>query len=196
MRRRLLWFVFGVLAASAVTAQLVITSFNQNGELTWTNSVSNATYRVEWANSATGAWNKFDVLTNLRLLSATNNTVAVKVPTFYRVIWRDAPAHAGKWNYTEFNTNGNVTQTGQFTLSADTNPITGTWNFSGGSGVVRGIITNAFLGLDLFPGVVDSRYVLWGRQMGNTYTGQWTIGNFAGQYFSGPFSAEKDSIDP
>ena len=81
----LLLFV-GVLAVTALAGELVITSFSPNGELTWTNSVSNATYRVEWAGCATGPWTNFDALTKLTLLSATNNSVTVKVPMFYRVV--------------------------------------------------------------------------------------------------------------
>ena len=67
-------FLFGLASVVVVTlsaAQVVITSFTANGELTWTNSLSNATYRVEWAGSATGPWTNFDALTNLTLLSAT-----------------------------------------------------------------------------------------------------------------------------
>jgi hypothetical protein len=54
-----------VLAVAAVAAELVITSFDHTGNLTWTNIFSNAAYRVEWASSVTGPWNKFDALTNL-----------------------------------------------------------------------------------------------------------------------------------
>src|SRR6266496_5627897 len=90
---KFLWLLLfvGVLALTTVAAELVITSFNQYGELTWTNTTEiiptypnpeagKASYRVEWASSASGPWNKFDSLTNLTLLSATTNSVTVKVP--------------------------------------------------------------------------------------------------------------------
>src|SRR5437867_6616879 len=124
-------FILGVpLAITGLAAELVISAFNGNGELTWTNSVSsNATYRVEWAGSATGPWNKFDALANLTLLSATSNVVTVKVPTFYRVVWVDAPPQAGIWNYSGFDPNGSLIVTGRLTISASTNPVTGSWSF-------------------------------------------------------------------
>ena len=166
MKRGLLVFLLAVPVVSVVTAQLVITSFNNSGDFTWTNSVSNATYRVEWAGSAAGPWQKFDALTNLTLLSATSNAVTVKVPTFYRVIWLDAPAHAGTWNYSGFASNGGLVVTGLFSLSVETNPIRGTWDFKSvdgtqmpgghptGRGLIREYITQAsFVVLDLYPGL-------------------------------------------
>src|SRR5213594_934791 len=94
--KKWLLLLIGFLIVPALVAELIISSFNQNGELTWTNSAAtNATYRVEWASSATGPWSSFDSLTNLTLLSATSNVVTVKVPMFYRVVWLDAPTATG-----------------------------------------------------------------------------------------------------
>jgi len=129
------------------------------------------------------------------LLSATSNAVTVKVPTFYRVIWLDAPAHAGTRNYSEFDRNDSLVATGRFSLSAETDPITGTWHFTTGSGVIRGFITNSYVVLDLRPDVTDGQYRLSGRLMENTYTGIWVIQTIVGPY-SGNFKADRKGIVP
>jgi len=94
--------------AVVACAQMVITSLEKNGNLTWTNSVSNATYRVEWASSVTGPWQKFDALTNLSLLSATSPAVTVKVPMLYRVVWLDPPMPVGVWDYWGYDYHGGI----------------------------------------------------------------------------------------
>jgi hypothetical protein len=88
-----LGIVVGVagLLTPAWAAELAITSLTSDGSLTWTNSVSNATYRVEWAGTATGPWQRFDALTNLSSIAATNVVVTVQVPMYYRFAWLDAP---------------------------------------------------------------------------------------------------------
>src|SRR6266508_627050 len=131
MKKKALLALIGAFVGLVLADAAVITSLNRNGELTWTNSVSNATYRVEWASSAEGPWNKFDVLTNLTLLSATSNVVTVKVPMFYRVAWLDAAAHAGTYNYSGYDAQGSLVVTGRLVLSAETNPLTGLWVFLG-----------------------------------------------------------------
>src|SRR5713226_1977449 len=100
MKMKLFVVLTILLFVAAALAQFGITSFNSSGKLTWTNSVSNATYRVQWASSPTGSWHSFDALTNLNSILATNNRVTIQVPaadtpTFYRVVWSDAPPYAG-----------------------------------------------------------------------------------------------------
>jgi hypothetical protein len=65
-----------------------IVSFHSNGELTWSNRVTNAQYRVEWAGSITGPW-----LTNdpQFTVSSTSLVTTIQVPMHYRVVWLDAP---------------------------------------------------------------------------------------------------------
>src|SRR5690349_25147020 len=94
MKRILLLGAVGFLAMAAAVAQLRITSFNSNGELTWINFASRGTYHVEWANSLTGHWNAFDVQTNLNSIWVMTNRVTVQVPllcspAFYRVVWEE-----------------------------------------------------------------------------------------------------------
>lgn len=76
----------GVVASGTVMADPVITSFQGNGELTWTNAVNtNAAYRIEWAPSLTGNWSR--TFQNPGLMEAHTNTMfAADVPMFYRVV--------------------------------------------------------------------------------------------------------------
>jgi len=193
MRR--LWFLslLFLLAVTAIAAELVISSFNQNGELTWTNSFSsNATYRVEWAGSADGPWNKFDALTNLSLLPATNSTVTVKVPTFYRVVWLDPPPPEpqGTWDYGAYDFQGVLGVTGRLSFAFETNQfanITGTRNLQltgnsstngyflmqVGTGAVRGELAGYDFFLNLDPRTSDDYLILRGRMIGTFLSGIW-----------------------
>lgn len=84
-----IWIIAGI-AGLTTTASMgqgpVITSFQRNGQLVWTNALnSNALYRVEWAAQAGGPWYRtFDNIGSLDGHSATGFTVAV--PMFYRVV--------------------------------------------------------------------------------------------------------------
>jgi len=213
MKRTIVFASYGLLAVSALSAELVITSFPGNGELTWTNSASsNATYRVEWASSATGPWNKFDALTNLTLISASSNLVRVKVPMFYRVVWLDAPVATGTWNYSGYDDLGSQVVTGKLYLSAQTNTIYGRWDLQQagdlpgeigpqvGQGQLEGWLNGTELTLHLNPGWVDNNVHLMGVLAGTNYSGRWVFSGFPGELAHGTFRAEKqptnDAITP
>jgi len=209
MRRRIVVGALGgFLVATAIAAELVITTFNSTGDLTWTNSfATNATYRVEWAGSATGPWQKFDTLTNLTLLSATSNVVTVKVPTFYRVIWLDAPPYAGDWSFFGSNMQGSLLVTGRFSLSAANFPITGTWSSKrpagstsifprDGSGWVDGAFQSNKLSINLYYEPDQGDHLRFeGIISANTCTGIWFHGGIALNPI-GPFVAEKQGVAP
>jgi hypothetical protein len=114
--------IFGCLALACVTAplraQLIINSLAQNGQLTLTNAVPSAHYRVEWAGSASGPWQRFDLLTNLSSITATGESVSVQVPMFYRVVWPDAPPYAGTYDAQEYDLNGGILVTGRVSTTA------------------------------------------------------------------------------
>jgi len=64
----------------------VITSFHANGELTWTSSVADAAYRIEWAPSLSGGswtstWDGLDWIG-----PSTATVFKADVPMFYRVV--------------------------------------------------------------------------------------------------------------
>jgi formylglycine-generating enzyme required for sulfatase activity len=85
-KRTILAYAAGcVFLAGHVLGQApVITSFQGNGILTWTNSVTNAAYRIEWTSSLGDEWRQsWQSLAYVE--SLTNQAFAVKVPMFYRV---------------------------------------------------------------------------------------------------------------
>jgi formylglycine-generating enzyme len=85
-----LWLILGVIGlyATSSSAQTpVITSFSDNGRLSWTSSVnSNAIYRIEWASSLTGPWHKFTYQPMNTIDAHTSTSFQVDVPMFYRVV--------------------------------------------------------------------------------------------------------------
>ena len=191
----------GLISTAAWAGDLVITSFPGNGTLTWTNSVSNATYRVEWAGSVTGPWQSFDALTKLTSISATSSVVTVQVPMFYRVVWTDAPEPAGEYLYQGYDSFGALVVTGRLSLATLTNSIIGVWSFISASDPPRtSHITGSgpvqFAGLsgydllvDLSPGA-DDYFYLRGKLTGNTYSGEWEWDGFA-SFETGTLVAEK-----
>ena len=62
-----------------------ITSFSRNGEIGWTNSVSNGFCTLEWASSLTGEW--YSSWADLSDMPVTNEMMTTNVPMFYRVMW-------------------------------------------------------------------------------------------------------------
>jgi hypothetical protein len=76
-------FLTPVLAKAQ--GEITITSFDRNGVLSWTNSVSSInTFTVEWAPSAGGPWT--NDWSSLRNIINTQSLYSVAVPMFYRVI--------------------------------------------------------------------------------------------------------------
>lgn len=206
-------------AAVAACAQLAITSFEKSGDLTWTNSVSNATYRVEWASSVTGPWQRFDGLTNLSLLSATSLAVTVKVPMFYRVVWLGALSPLGVWDYRGYDSLGGLLVTGELTLvqgRPGTNYVEGYWDlkYAGepresppyldygvqfGAGRLLGQYGYAgrgdlCLGIDLNPGMFDNNVFLYGSLFGDLYVGGWSYSTYGGEVERGTFSATRRAV--
>ena len=72
-----------VLAHAAALAQPIITSFQGNGQLTWTNLPGTNGFGVQWAPAVTGPWSQ--TWTSLDSLICTGSETTVTVPMFYRV---------------------------------------------------------------------------------------------------------------
>jgi hypothetical protein len=89
-RTAVISFALCCIVEGSQAQDLEITSFDHNGNLTWTNSVSNATYRIEWSPSLKDGWN-----TNspFEAISGTGFVMSAKVPMFYRVMVVD-PNHS------------------------------------------------------------------------------------------------------
>jgi len=211
MKKPLCGLAVALLVTSAVVPQVVIESLDRNGNLTWTNSVSNATYRVEWTSSPTGVWQDFNALTNLLSLHATSTVVTVQVPMLYRVVWTDAPPPdpAGQWRYSAYDLAGNTLYaTGRISLwwtnvAWMTNKtIWGNWEFENvgkvpvavhpfGHGQLGawGYTGGDFLTLMTADAFDDNLY-LYGSLSGNTYRGDWEWIGW-GVLGRGKFAAEK-----
>jgi len=88
--KTLIRIVLGLVVAGTCYAEdLQIVSLHSNGELTWSNRVTNAQYRVEWAGSLTGPWFTNDPQFSI---SSTSLVTTIQVPMHYRVVWLDAPS--------------------------------------------------------------------------------------------------------
>ncbi len=204
MKRNLSLLLAAVVSAASASAQVVITSLNQNGQLTWTNAVTNATYRVEWASSAAGPWTNFNALTKLDSIWSTNNRVTVQVPMLYRVVWVDAPAYFGLYDYQGYNLAGDLVVTGRLSLTGQvgSSSVSGTrdlylvgspTNEVGtqlGFGRVSGNhdAADSSLWIDLNSQVIDDNVFLSGTLIGNTFLGMWMWDYFGG-FAEGTFRA-------
>jgi hypothetical protein len=180
----------GTLVSAASAADLVIQSLDRNGQLTWTNSVSNATYRVEWAGSLSGPWRDFRELTNLSSFAASNTSVTVTVPMFYRVVWTDAPAPqpAGTWLFNGYDSFGSLAVTGRLSQAVSafaTNTFQGDWAFGSikdgtngpalcWSGGAAASLWRFELSVSLDGcGLAEGAYWLEGTLLGDVYSGTW-----------------------
>lgn len=95
MKRLMIMIVTLVMATTWGRAQTsVITSFQGNGALTWTNSMTNVAYQIEWASSVTGAWSRSWQTLNY-VESHSNLAMTASVPMFYRVVMVTNPPPAG-----------------------------------------------------------------------------------------------------
>jgi hypothetical protein len=138
MKRSVLTLLAGLAAADPTAAQIAITSLNPNGLLTWTNFVTKAVYRAEWAPAAVGPWQPFPGLTNLSSVAATGTTVTVQVPLygpaqFFRVVWTNAPFYAGLYDVQQYDANDVLQATFWLSLAGEpgSNDFVGTWTLYG-----------------------------------------------------------------
>jgi formylglycine-generating enzyme len=95
------WLVAGIGAWVGLSASLslgqdvVISSIQGSGRLSWTNAVNtNGLCRVEWGSSVTGPWHRtFQAIQSIDTL--TNTAFTVTVPIFYRVAMATNPPPDG-----------------------------------------------------------------------------------------------------
>jgi hypothetical protein len=110
-----------LMAFTSFAQNPVITSFQGNGVITWTNNVTNAIYRIEWASTPTGTWyNAWDILRNITV--TTNTSMSAPVPMFYRVTMISEAEHLTIFaNPTTLTYNGDQTV---LTVTGGTPPYT------------------------------------------------------------------------
>ena len=206
MKTKLCLSVLAFITASTLSGDLIIESLDQQGHLTWTNTVESSgyRYRVEWASSANGPWRDFSVLTNLAGLATTNRSVTVDVPMLYRVVWLDAPAPLGEYLYSGFDAMGNLVVTGRLALtSIAESRLQGAWRLSRaccptyplgpqeGGGKIGGIFSDStqVISLNLNPESVDNNIRLRGTATATNITGFWFYEGFGRQQEGGDFEA-------
>jgi len=211
MKQFLTLLVCGGVVYSCSAAELYIDSLSRNGLLTWTNSVSNATYRVEWAGSLNGPWMQFDALTNLDSIAASNTTVTVTVPMFYRVVWTDPPIPqpVGDWLFNGYDFLGNLVVTGLVSIPTGYQTNLASWSFgpvnatnilyfiSCSSGIGNVSLFQFSLNLDLLgPGCgAEGAFSLSGTLLGDEYSGIWAEEGFISLGI-GPFVARRRPPNP
>jgi hypothetical protein len=180
------------LAAVASRPSLAITGFQRDGALSWTNSVSNAVYRIHSAPLLSGPWG---ALTNLGFIQASNPQVTVKLPPtgtqqmeFFYVAWVDPPPAQpiGVWEYRGFDPDGGLAVTGLISITA-TNPMTGTCSFQAAGAdphprhpVGSAIVTNAMVPgsnqvqIPLPTGFLADNFRLTGQMALDEFWGSWS----------------------
>lgn len=88
--------------------------------------------------------------------------------------------HLGMFDYSAYDTVGNLATTGLLTLSRTDSQVTGSWQFNDGqSGNLIGTMVGDSIGLDLNPGYVDNNLILRGKLSGKTYAGEWVKYGYA-----------------
>ena len=117
-----------LLHAPSASAELDIVSLTTNGVMTWTNTYTNANYRIESAPTLAGPWvavTNVSVVQNSNQLSAQLQTPFSSPISLYRVVWTDAPPAQplGSWVYHGFDPGGALVVTGLVSITAS-NP----WN--------------------------------------------------------------------
>lgn len=126
----------------------VITGFQANGLLSWTNTHSNGEFSVQWASSAEGPW-RWNWM-GLLHIPATGTTVAASVPMLYRIMWNaDAACDIS-------------TTPSETTLSSDGDMVVIT--VTGGSGSYTWSVTDVAIG-DIVPPATGNA-VLYKRYQG------------------------------
>jgi len=222
MRKLLGVLIGGLTIIIAARAQMALTSLGRSGQLTWTNSVSNVTYRVEWSGSLAGPWQRFDAQTNLSSLFATGTTVTVQVPlsnspAFYRAVWSDAPFFAGLYEFREYDLQDTLIATGRLWLAhqpeafsirgtldlhlaeAATNsfPPDSLYGPQFGVGEVAGTFdTSQNISLGLPLNWWDNDVNFSGALVGNTYLGHWSWNGISSTPMAeGTFIADRQHAD-
>lgn len=118
-----------LIAASVAASDLLIDSIDRNGNLTWTNTVSNAVYQVQWASAVTGPWTNFQALASLDTISPTGSVTTVAVPVFFRVAAAQPEPTVrpdGVYRYTAFDTNGSLLVVGWWEINSSPPAASGT----------------------------------------------------------------------
>ena len=78
-----------MLTLSLHAEELRITSLDDNGLLTWSNRLTNASYQVEWTSSLTEPWQTNPPST---VVTTTNVVMPLTTSMYFRIVWLDPPS--------------------------------------------------------------------------------------------------------
>lgn len=224
MRPKFFAVVVTVIGGGMAVAQLRVTSFSPNGDLTWTNSVTNAVYRLQWATNPSGPWNPFTTPTNLNSIQAHSNRVTVNVPIaggadpqFLRPGWADPAPATGLYDLREYDQNGILLVTGSLWLAGESGSaivsgtrtlvqVSGPPGYPGpqlgpcdGADHIGGALNAPYaeFNVALTPDYNDNNVYLYGFLVGNTFQGdwEWNTGG-ASPIHNGWFTATRAHCDP
>lgn len=196
--------VLGLLCSFSLSVfaqtNIVITSFQSNGLLAWTNQLGSGRLRVEWASAPTGIWcSSWGSLANR---NATSEATRVHVPMFYRVACQDIPNVLQKEQAleigtgTEFSYSGLLSNTpcrkGSVSVIADNSVLTdsdGSGALTGdGSGTINymtGVVEVYFTLAPSDGNPITTTYATWSEGMELSSTEAIAVGDNATVTFTG-----------
>lgn len=186
--KSILIFLHLLFFTTVTYGELGIAPLQSDGLLRWTNSVSNAVYRIDSAPTYGGIYSP---IAN-GSIQASNTHVSVQLQdfgsqplAFYRVVWTDAPPAqpVGDWEYNGFSAEGVLVVTGLVSITS-LEPISGTVVFQNaapnlhpvGSGAfTNGIILGSnMLQIPLPTGFSRDNFRLAGQMALDEYWGRWS----------------------
>lgn len=184
-------FVLVALCLALIPAlpQVRITNGSRDGVLLWSNCLSTLgfsntnqpIYSVEWANSATGTWQRAALVTNAQSFHLGELVQQAQPTLFARVAWMNATSAppVGAYQITMRNASGGVAHTGIVELtSVNGTYVNGNWVLHPPSptgrtnGWVAGSVSAMDVQLNLGAGA-EGPFLLGGAYTGDGFAGTW-----------------------
>ena len=88
----------GLLVGNTIAQDIEITSFSDNGRLTWTTSMTNVSCSVEWASSLAPSTTWHRTWQDIDYMWTTSSLTSVSVPMFYRIVCSTNTLHIPQAN--------------------------------------------------------------------------------------------------
>lgn len=88
----------GLLAGNTIAQDIDIISFNHNGTLAWTNSMTNVSCSVEWTSSLVPSATWHRTWQDIDYMWTTTSVTSASVPMFYRIVCSTNTLHIPRAN--------------------------------------------------------------------------------------------------
>ncbi len=174
----------------------VITSFDRNGVLEWSNSQTSGWYGVEWASSMTGVWHRGWV--GMDALPANGGVMRTDVPIYYRVAWMpDWP-----WGWESITVTGEILASASEEVSsyhgtlANTPLVPGSVVINGGSLTWTDNGDGTLSGAAGVDGTIDYATGTWAVDLKSNRIDDGEIVSAAYRYTSGGWPSDPRFPDP